>query len=241
MITADIAPATTTKSQETSAMTFRRFVLAAAVAALLPLGNSVRAGDVQPASNASVPAGAYEVDHSHASLIFKVNHLGFSNYTARFKKLDAKLQFDPNNIAASTLTATVDVKSLETDFPYPEQIDFNAELTGKNWLDATQFAQMTYVSKRVEMTGKNAMRIHGELTLRGVTKPLVLNATYNGGYAGHPMDPHARIGFSAQGELKRSDFGVAYGIPAPGTTMGVSDVVTIMIEVEFSGPPLPKT
>ena len=83
-----------------------------------------------------------------------------------------------------------------------------------------------------------ALRISGELTLHGVTKPVTLMATYNGGYAGHPYDPHARIGFSAKGTLKRSDFGVAYGIPAPGTTMGVFDDVEVIVEAEFSGPAL---
>jgi polyisoprenoid-binding protein YceI len=81
------------------------------------------------------------------------------------------------------------------------------------------------------------MRITGDLTLHGVTKPVVLEATFNGGYAGHPMDPHARIGFSARGTFNRSDFGMVYGIPAPGTTMGVSDAVNVTIEAEFSGPP----
>jgi len=76
--------------------------------------------------------------------------------------------------------------------------------------------------------------------MRGVTKPLVLDATYNGGYAGHPMDPHARIGFTARGSLLRSEFGVSYGIPAPGSTMGVGDRVQIEIEAEFTGPPLKK-
>jgi polyisoprenoid-binding protein YceI len=80
------------------------------------------------------------------------------------------------------------------------------------------------------------MRITGDLTLHGVTKPVVLDATLNGGYAGHPMDPNARIGFSARGAFNRGDFGIAYGIPAPGTTMGVSDRVEVTIETEFSGP-----
>jgi polyisoprenoid-binding protein YceI len=67
---------------------------------------------------------------------------------------------------------------------------------------------------------------------------MVLNAKFNGGYRGHPMDPHARIGFSATGVLKRSEFGITYGIPAPGTTMGVSDEVNVIVETEFSGPAL---
>ena len=67
---------------------------------------------------------------------------------------------------------------------------------------------------------------------------MTLEVTYNGGYVGHPMDPNARIGFSAKGAFKRSDFGIAYGVPAPGTTMGVGDEVQVEIEAEFSGPPL---
>ena len=189
-------------------------------------------------SGAPVPAGSYTLDQSHASLLFRVNHLGFSNFTARFKRFEAQLQFDPNNLAASTLTATVDAKTLETDYPDPATLDFNAELQNDQWLDTARFPQITFRTTRVEATGKQAMRIEGELTLRGVTRPVTLEATYNGGYAGHPMDPNARIGFSAHGAFNRSDFGITYGIPAPGTTMGVSDRVDVIIECEFTGPPL---
>jgi polyisoprenoid-binding protein YceI len=66
----------------------------------------------------------------------------------------------------------------------------------------------------------------------------VLDARYNGGYAGHPLDPHARVGFSAHGLIKRSDFGVSLGIPAPGSLFGVGDQVEITLETEFTGPPL---
>ena len=187
---------------------------------------------VPPAATANVPAGAYTLDRTHASLIFRVNHLGFSNYTARFKRFDAKLQ------AASKVVATVDAESLETDFPDPARLDFNAVLKGAAWLDVAQFPRMEFASSHIDVTGVNTLRIHGDLTLHGVTRPIVLEATFNGGYAGHPMDPNARIGFSAQATLKRSEFGIAYGIPAPGTTMGVSDEVAVVIEAEFTGPPL---
>ena len=96
---------------------------------------------------------------------------------------------------------------------------------------------MRFESRRIDVTGENTVRINGDLTLRGVTRPIVLEAVFNGGYAGHPMDPNARIGFSAHGTLKRSRFGIAYGIPAPGTTMGVGDDVNVVIEAEFKGPP----
>jgi polyisoprenoid-binding protein YceI len=186
----------------------------------------------------SVPAGRYTLDHAHATLLFRVNHLGFSHYTARFKHFDATLQFDPARIAASQVYVTVDASSIETDFPDPVKLDFNAQLRGKDWLDTDAHPQMTFRSQRVVPTNKQSFRIEGDLTLHGVTKPVALEAIYNGGYAGHPMDPNARIGFSARGHLKRSEFGIASGIPAPGTTMGVSDDVEVIIEAEFNGPPL---
>jgi polyisoprenoid-binding protein YceI len=183
-----------------------------------------------------IPAGDYTLDKHHATLVFRVNHLGFSNYTAAFADFDAKLHFDQNNAAASTLEATINPKSLTLPAP-PE--GFLAELTGPQWLNAATYPAITFKSTKVETTGPDTGKITGDLTLHGVTKPVTLDVTYNGGYAGHPMDPHARIGFSAKGTFKRSDFGIAFGVPAPGTTMGVGDEVQVAIEAEFSGPPLP--
>lgn len=184
-----------------------------------------------------VPAGAYTIDPAHTSVLFRVDHLGFSNYTARFKKASAQLQFDPANLAASSVTVSIAAASLETDYPDPATLDFNAELLGETWLNGAKFPEITFRSTKVEPTGARTMRIHGDLTLLGVTRPMVLDAKFNGGYAGHPMDPHARIGFSATGVLKRSEFGMTIGIPEPGTTMGVSDAVSVIVETEFSGPP----
>jgi polyisoprenoid-binding protein YceI len=188
-----------------------------------------------PAAPARVdlPAGAYTLDKMHSSLVLRVNHLGFSNYTARFKTFDAQLQFDPNNPSTSSVTVKVDPTSLDVENP---PAGFINDLLGNGWLDTAQFPDLTFQSTSVESTSANTMKITGNLTLHGVTKPIVLDATFNGGYAGHPMDPHARIGFSAHGMFNRSDFGIAYGIPAPGTTMGVSDRVDVTIETEFSGP-----
>jgi polyisoprenoid-binding protein YceI len=185
-------------------------------------------------ATAPVPKGVYEVDKAHTSLIFRVSHLGFSTYTGRFTRLDAQLQFDPDNIAGSRVTVNIDPKSIEAD---NAPSGFLQSLAGKDWLDADRFPEMKFRTRSVESTGKQSFRIRGELTLRGVTKPVTLDATYNGGYASHPYEPNARVGFSARGSFKRSDFGVSYGIPEPGTTMGVGDQVEVLIESEFSGPP----
>jgi polyisoprenoid-binding protein YceI len=79
------------------------------------------------------------------------------------------------------------------------------------------------------------------VTMNGITKPITLDATYNGGWGHMPLDPGgARAGFSITGTLLRSDFGIANGIPAPGTTMGVSDEVRFYFETEMSNPDAPK-
>ncbi|WP_373089237.1 YceI family protein [Zhongshania sp.] len=81
-------------------------------------------------------------------------------------------------------------------------------LPGPQWLDTAQYPQISFRSTGVETVAGRALRITGDLTLHGVTKPVVFDATFNGGYAGHPLDPHGRIGFSARGMFKRSDFGI---------------------------------
>ena len=183
----------------------------------------------------NVPAGAYTLDKTHSTVVFKVSHLGFSNYTAAFAAFDAKLNFDPAKPELTTLEATIDPRSLTLPAP---PVGFKDELVGPQWLNAAQYPAITFKSTKVEVTGANTAKVTGDFTLHGVTKPVVLDVTFNGGYEGHPMDPNARIGFSATGVFKRSDFGIAYGVPAPGTTMGVGDEVSVDIETEFSGPPL---
>jgi len=192
---------------------------------------------LDPEAPAAVPKGAYDIDKSHTSLLFRVSHIGFSAYTGRFTRLDAKLDFDPSRLADSRVNVTIDPRSIQADNAPSGFLD---SLAGKDWLDADHFPTMSFRSTGVEVTGQNTFRLRGELTMHGVTKPLTLDAIYNGGYASHPYEPRARIGFSATGKFKRSDFGVAYGLPAPGTTMGVGDDVVVLLETEFTGPPLAK-
>ena len=197
-------------------------------------GASAFAADALTPVATEVPAGTYTLDRSHASLLFRVDHLGFSRYTARFTRFEAELRLDPADPAGSSVSATIDPSSIETDNPDPSY-DFNAQLRGEPWLDTARFPQMTFRSTRVELTGPDTARITGDLALHGVTLPVTLDATFNGGYAGHPLDPFgARIGFSAHGSLARSAFGIAEGVPPPGSELGVSDEVEILIEAEFT-------
>jgi polyisoprenoid-binding protein YceI len=188
---------------------------------------------------AAPPAGSYKLDKSHASLILRASHMGFSTYTTRFSKFDAELTFDPKNLSASKVVTTIDAASFEMDAAPQMCLDI---MKGSQMLDTGKFPQIIFKSDKVKSTGPKSMDIAGTLTLHGVTRPMILKATYNGGYAGMPeMDPQARIGFSAHGSFNRSEFGMAFGIPAPGTTIGVGDRVDFSIEAEFNGPPLAKT
>lgn len=186
-------------------------------------------------ATAPVPAGAYKVDKLHTSLTFRVSHLGFSLWTARFTEVSADLEFDPARLGASSVSVTVDPRSIEAD-NVPDS--FLATLAGEGWLDADKYPQLTFVSKTVEVTGPNTFRLNGDLTVHGVTRPVTVQARYNGGYASHPYEPNARVGFSATGSFKRSDFGVNAGLPAPGSSFGVGDEINVILESEFAGPAL---
>ncbi|OYW27807.1 MAG: polyisoprenoid-binding protein [Caulobacter sp. 12-67-6] len=162
-----------------------------------PVAEKADAPAAAPAAKpapANVPAGAYRLDKTHASLVFTVNHLGFSNYTAAFADFDARLIFDPARPELTTLEATIDPRSLTLPSP---PAGFKDELVGPQWLNAAQYPAITFKSTKVDVTGVNTARVTGDFTLHGVTKPVVLEVTFNGGYAGHPMDPNARIGSRA--------------------------------------------
>ena len=212
----------------------------------LAIGMVVAAALILPALHAhsetakppatDVPAGEYRLDPSHASLVFRVNHMGFSHFTSQFRQFDATLMLDAKHPERSSVTATIDPPSIEIVDP-----TLAVDIQGPQWFDSAKFPQMTFRSTKVALTGANTAQIDGELSLHGVTLPVSWDATFNGGYGSNPFDPKgARVGFSAHGVLKRSAFGMSYGIPAPGTSMGVSDDVDFTIEAEFNHP-MPKS
>jgi polyisoprenoid-binding protein YceI len=209
-----------------------RTAASAAVLALLAAPAFAQEASGQ-ASVEGLPAGDYVLDPSHASLVFKVNHLGFSSYTASFSRFDAALTIDPANPGVATLTATIDPTSLTLPSP-PD--GFLADLLGPAWFDAVQFPEIALRSTEIDLLDDDTAMILGELTLHGVTGPVSFMADFNGGWPGIPQDPHARIGFSATGALSRTAFGMGFGVPEPGSAMGVGDAVLFEIEAEFTGP-----
>ena len=176
-----------------------------------------------------VMGGTYALDKTHASITWKVMHLGLSNYTARFTDFDATLRVNGDDITQSQLEVTVNPLSVETDYPNPEQEDFNKKLAlGKEWFNAGKYPTISFVSTSIEKTSNTTATLHGDLTFLGVTKPLSLNVTYNGYYQSKPFTDKPALGFSAAGTLKRSDWGMNTNMPFIG------DEVALLIEAEFN-------
>lgn len=176
------------------------------------------------------PAGTYKIDPTHASVHWKVSHLGLSNYTARFIRFDATLTFDPAKPEASKLEATVDPTSLKTDFPFADKKDFDKVLIeDPKWFNATVQKAISFKSTSVKMTGPKTADVTGDLSLLGVSKPVTLKVTLNGGMKEQPFAKKPALGFSAVGSIKRSDWGLA-NLVGP-----VGDEVQIVIEAEFLG------
>lgn len=177
-----------------------------------------------------VPAGTYKLDPRHASLTWRVNHLGLSKYTARFATLDAVLTYDPKDPSKSRVTATVDPASVRTDLLNAKD-DFDKELReDPRFFKVAKFPEIKFTTTSVEKTGDKSGRMTGDLTFMGVTKPVTLDVTFNGSFKEHPMSKKAAIGFSATGTVKRSEFGLDALIPFVG------DDVSVAIEAEFQQP-----
>lgn len=176
--------------------------------------------NVSTASTA-LRSGGYSLDPHHASLVFKINHLGFSNYVGRFERFDASLDFDAAEPTAARVDAVIDMTSLDV-----ANDEFAATLMGPNWFDAAQFPQAVFHATSITTTGDQTGVMTGDLTLHGVTRPVTLDVTFNGG-AQDILRRAYVVGFSAHGSINRDDFGVDRfdGV--------ISDQVTIEIEAEF--------
>jgi len=171
---------------------------------------------------ARLPAGAWELDPDHVSVTWQVRHLGLSWYTARFDDVRASLDFDPARPEAARLTAIVTAGSVSTGDP-----DFDETLRGSGWLNAAEHSEIVFVSNRIVVTGDNTGEVHGNLTLNGVTQPVVMETEFYGGVF-NPLIGRNMLGFRGYFEIDGTDFGVGR---LPGNFIG--DMVRLSIEAEF--------
>lgn len=170
--------------------------------------------------------GDYKIDPAHSRVIFKIGHLGLSQYVGRFNSFDARLTFDPKQPEKTQLQATVDTVSIDV-----ADDDFEESLSGSSWLDSEDFPQAYFQSESIKLTGNDSedrqqAEFCGALTLINVTKSLCFDVTFNGG-AFNMLTASYTLGFKAQAHFNRSDFGMDSYIPA------VSDEVELEIHAEF--------
>jgi polyisoprenoid-binding protein YceI len=172
-------------------------------------------------AEASVPAGRYELDPHHWSIVFDVDHLKYSRFTMRFDRANAALDWNAGGLDASTVTATIDAASVDTNVALLDKL-----VKGPNMFDADRYPQIRFVSTRFQRTGPARGELTGDLTIRDTTRPVTLDVTFNG-FAPDPLTKEDKLGFSAQGRFSRAQFGLATWYPAVG------DDVHVVIQAEF--------
>jgi polyisoprenoid-binding protein YceI len=173
------------------------------------------------AGPASAAPQKYTFDSLHTQIVFKVSHLGFSKSQGRFTKFDGGFTFDQEKPTASSLDVTIDANSINM-----LSTEWDDHLKGDNFFNVKKFPTITFKSKKITTTGENTGNIAGDLTILGVTKPVDLDVEFNK-LGQHPMTKAHVAGFSATAYIKRSDFGMNYGVE-----MGLGDDVAIEIQVE---------
>jgi polyisoprenoid-binding protein YceI len=201
-----------------------------ALAALLLAGFALAAPGAAPAQEAApaltkdpkqVKAGRYRLDPAHGKITWSISHLGFSTYYGQFTDVSGDLTLDSAAPDKSTLSIKIGTGSANG-----LNDKLNAHLKQPDFLDVEKFPEATFVSQSVEPTSPTTARVNGTLTLRGVSKPVSFDATFN--QAGvNPVDKIYSVGFDGRTEIKRSDFGVNAFLPLLG------DEVTLRLEGEF--------
>ena len=180
------------------------------------------AADAAKAANlAAQPAGVYEVEPTHTSVHWRLDHSGLSTYTARFDKISGTINFNPQNPSASSADITIDATSVNTGLP-----TFDAKIA-EQVFKAVANPKITFKSTKLTPTSATTGTMTGDLTVAGVTKPVTLNVTYNSGRKS-PFRGVQNVGFSATGSIKRSEWGMNNWI-----NFGIGDQVDLIIETEF--------
>jgi polyisoprenoid-binding protein YceI len=164
----------------------------------------------------------WDVDPAHSAVQFNVRHLGISNVQGDFTKVSGMAMIDDDDLSKSSVTATVDMTSVDTRVEKRDE-----DLKGANFFDVAKYPTMTFQSTKIVKTGEGMLKMTGNLTLHGVTKEVTFDVS-------GPSAPinmmGVRRGAQATGKIYRKDFGMATGIPMVG------DEITITIDVEMVKP-----
>jgi polyisoprenoid-binding protein YceI len=178
-------------------------------------------------STAAPTAATYTIEPAHSSAHFKVRHLMIANVRGEFSKVSGTLTVDPSNAEAASVTAEIDVNSINTREP-----DRDKHLKSADFLDVEKYPTIKFQSKKVQADGPEAYNVTGDLTIKGVTREVVLYVT---GPTPEIKDPwgFTRRGAEAVTKISRKDFGLTYNPIVEGGGVMVGDEVDISLEVEL--------
>ncbi len=173
-------------------------------------------------------AAAYDIDSAHSSATFKVKHLAISTVSGGFGKVSGKMTWDPADPAKSSVEATIDAASIDTKHGGRDE-----HLKSPDFFDVASHPTITFKSTKVEKASEGQLRVTGDLTIRGVTKPVVLDVE---GPVAPIKDPwgNTKTGATATTKINRQDFGVSWSKTLDGGGLVVSDDVWITIELELA-------
>ncbi|MCR9280013.1 MAG: YceI family protein [Pseudomonadaceae bacterium] len=172
-------------------------------------------------ANIGVPSGTYVLEATHAYITFSYQHLGFSTPHVGFNSFDVTVELDSDNPANSSLGVSIDAASIDSRVD-----EFDEHLRGDKFFDVEAHPRITFAATSIEMGEGNTAMITGDLTIKGITKSVTLEATLNKA-ANHPMRKVPTLGISALGKLQRSDWDLGAYAPA------VSDEVDLFITAEL--------
>ena len=172
--------------------------------------------------NAFAAGVTYKLDPSHTNVIATWNHLGFSNPSAHFGGVEGTLVYDAENVGKSSVQVTLPLTGL-TGF----SDKFNAHLNSGDFFDSAKFPAATFKSTKVEAAGDGKLKVTGHLTIKDITKPVVLDVSLN---KREDKDGRSKIGFDAATTVKRTDYGLGMAAPM------VSDEVKLRITTEANTP-----
>jgi len=198
---------------------FKKLTLAISILSLTACGYLI-----QPRVNIGIvnlEPGNYQIDKQHVSTLFKINHMGMSTFVGRFNSVDASLEFDPEHMENARLSAVINLASIDVN-----NSDLEETLRGSSWFDVAKWPQALFTTHKVELISDKRAKFSGDLTLHGVTAPIVLDVIFNGG-GNNMLTGRYTLGFTATTQFKRSQFGMDYLIPAIG------DEVNVEVFAEF--------
>jgi polyisoprenoid-binding protein YceI len=168
----------------------------------------------------------WALDPAHAELQFKVKHLLVSTVTGHFKNFTASVETSGDDITTAKVHMTADINSISTN---NEQRD--AHLKTGDFFDAEKHPQLVFEGDKLEKSGIDEYKLHGILTMRGVSKPVVLNVEF-GGIVQDPWG-FTRAGFSVTGKINRKDWGVSFSMVSETGSILLGEDVTINANAEF--------